>query len=567
MRKSLRISIILLIVMLCFVAVGAAGIDNTATQVTVEEINSFGDKSAAGGIQLSIPVGVLDGRLSWNTEVVIGQESLAKTEHHFYTSAQQDKWRLSEAEEALIRIDVYGSDNNDLYSFEKNKEGEKFFEGWTELSGIYESTDAWSYTHVGPYNRSYNQYVTVNEVYDFYPLYVEGTVSQKNIYREVALTSGVLGIATNAREYTNTYCFSDYGYWLNTTTSEDPVKNLCGGIRYRLWPEYPLAVNMWIFRDLETEEITAYSCSEVLGKDWVECFGSSAGTQMKAYSVSEATETDIYYALDLRLNRGGRPRAETFESGYGVWRIGYRVFEKRGEVKLELTETKPELICEIDPEEWLLDLVYSENQKEMYLFTARDGIAFLSVIDLQTKEVTQKLELFAFNPEVTPKIDDVIQGDDVIVVRMTEEIPVGLVRESKKEVMAVVAFDGDSMYETQFVIDKAEDLKDKAYQYLENTYWWEGFYKTTHWARDPVSMEIAYRDGKLAMVYSLTNSYGSKAGGWEQFGAGCFWLTVYDETGIVYSADYRMSQGMTEYEKENMCDIRDDVEIGISWGE
>ena len=240
-------------------------------------------------------------------------------------------------------------------------------------------------------------------------------------------------------------------------------------------------------------------------------------------------------------------------------------------MKMELTETAPELICEIDPKEWLLDMVCSENQEEMYLFTARDGIAFLYVIDLQAKKMTQKLELFAFDPEVTPKIDDVIQGDNVIVVRMTEEIPIGVVREAKIEVMAVVASEGEGRYETKFVIDKAEDLEDEAYQYLESTYWWEGIYKTTHWARDPVSMEVAYHDGKLAMVYSLTNSYGSKAGGWEQFGAGCFWLTVYDETGVVYAADYRMSQGMTEYrseyQEENICDIRDDIEIGISWGE
>jgi len=51
-------------------------------------------------------------------------------------------------------------------------------------------------------------------------------------------------------------------------------------------------------------------------------------------------------------------------------------------MKMELTETAPELICEIDPKEWLLDMVCSENQEEMYLFTARDGIAFLYVIDL-----------------------------------------------------------------------------------------------------------------------------------------------------------------------------------------
>ena len=141
---------------------------------------------------------------------------------------------------------------------------------------------------------------------------------------------------------------------------------------------------------------------------------------VETHSVSEMTDTDIYYAVDLRLKPSGRPREETFEAGYGVWRIGYRVVKEK-----------------------------------------------------------------------------------------------------------------------------------------------------TLWERDLISVAVAYQNGKLAMVYSLTNSYGNNAGGWESQRPCSFWVAVYDEDGLEYAADYRVSLGISEYElgaeRDNICEIRDDVEIGISF--
>ena len=562
MRRQLGILIILLAVSFGLVTAGVVKLEKTAKQVTVEEINRFGDKSAAEGLHLSLPVGVLDGRLSWNTEVVIGQEALAETVHQRNWSAKQDVWRLSEEEGASINIDIYGNESINESYFIKNNQGEGYFIEAAELSEIYEAVEEGSLPEETNYHKVFRKTVMINDVYEFYPLFVEGIVTERNLYREAVLNGDVPATMMNEREYTDTVCFSDYGYWPDTAISEGPVKNLCDGIKYRLWPEYPLPIEATVYKNLETDYIESFSCQPLLEETWVEEFGSSVGKKVLAYSVSEATETDIYYAVDLRLRGGGRPRAETFESGYGVWRIGCRVYDEQGSMVMEFTETVPELICEIDPEEMLLELVCSEDQKEMYLFTARDGVCFLSVIDLQAKIVAQKMEIFRGDPQGLLEIKSVIKGEKLLIVQITEEIPEEIIRESEVDVMVVVAADNDGMYEAKFAMDRAEEFETEAYRYLEDTYW-----SVTHWTREPVSVEAAFQDGKLAMVYSLTNSYGNDAGSKTQLGTGCFWLAVYDETGMIYAGDYRISLGMTEYEQEEICDIRDDVEIGISWGE
>lgn len=462
MRKSLRISIILLIVMLCLVAVGAASLGKTATQVTVEELNSFGDKSAAEGIQLSIPVGVLDGRLSWTTEYAVGSEIDTESAFRLYQQEQTDRWRLDDKDKPRIEIAIYG----------------------TSLQ----------------YDNSM----------EFYSLSVKGIVVQKHRLKNRQYNDGRF-----VPEYEEFTAFSNARHWVNAQPSGNPEENLCRGMAYKV----------------------------------------NTGSPVVAYSVSEATDRNLYYAVDLRLKEGGRPSAEIFEEGYGVRRIGYQVKEINGEVKLALTENMPELVCEIDPQEALLKITVSEDEKYLYVFTAKEQTCYLSVIDLEEKKPEQKLELITCDVEGIPEILRVFVGENVVAPMLAEGK------------MAVVASDENGEHELKFVVDKELDEKEIAVEYLRDRYG-----KTiTHWERAPVSVEMASKDGKLAIVYSLTNSYGTIGGGLDEFRTGYFWLGVYDETGIIYAGEYGMSQGIGEFisgrDSAEMCEIRDDVEIGISWGE
>ena len=468
MKKSFSVLIILLLVSLGLVVVGGASLAYSGSQVTVEELNSFGDKSAAEGIRLQIPVGCLDARLNWNTEYKVGDESAIASVINYYQKAQADKWRLREEDAARLDITTnYGS----------------FYQG-------------------GTLNYKY-----------YYTLSVSGTVILKNeptayLYRPTVWPS-------KGNEYIEIKCFDVYSVGTTEEASEYPEKNLCRGIGYR----------------------------------------ASEPNNVSAYSVSEATDTDLYYAVDLRLKDGGRPAADIFESGYGVWRIGYQVREEKETVSLEFTEKTQEFICEIDPEEMLLEIAVSEDENDLYVITARNGMCYLSVIDLEGTRPEQKLELMTYDEESTPKIYHVFLGENVVAPRLVGGK------------MAVVAANESGMYEFQFVMDKAKNDAEPTTAYLVENYG----KNITHWDRAPVSVEMACKDGKLAMVYSLTNSYGNFGGDRKNYRIGCFWLAIYDETGLVYAGEYGMSQGIGEVmsgrERTDMCEIQDNIEIGISWGE
>jgi len=570
MKKSFQLLIILLLVSLGLVVAGGASVAYSGSQVTVEELNSFGDKSAAEGIQLSIPVGCFEDRLTWLVEYAPEENSEAVSEVGFSSRANDDRWRLGGPEPVEIQISVTGNDGHNRYFFEKEEKDGDFLAEWDELKAVYDTLPVNELmAEPSNYFRRVCKLRCLNDYYDYYPLFVEGIITQRDDLFGVKIGKqpGLLGgmwIIGSMKEYESNTSFQDYGYWVEAEKSEDPVKNLCRGIKYRLWPEYPQKAYVGVSVDYKNQQIWQYVCEMVKDGAWESYNESPVDKPVETHSVSEMTDTDIYYAVDLRLKPSGRPRAETFEAGYGVWRIGYRVVKEKTEMKIRFTEAEPEMIHAINPEETLLEMVLSENREELYVFTAKDGLCYMTIVDLQEKQETQRLTLMSYDPELMPSMHDVILSENVVLpVLITQKWG----ETSNERKMAVVATGDNGEYRLQFVIDRAADINDPAYQYQRSTYWKEA----TLWERDLISVAVAYQNGKLAMVYSLTNSYGNNAGGWESQRPCSFWVAVYDEDGLEYAADYRVSLGISEYElgaeRDNICEIRDDVEIGISWGD
>jgi hypothetical protein len=72
----------------------------------------------------------------------------------------------------------------------------------------------------------------------------------------------------------------------------------------------------------------------------------------------------------------------------------------------------PELVCEINPQEALLKITVSEDEKYLYVFTAKEQTCYLSVIDLEEKKPEQKLELITCDVEGIPEILRVFVGEN-----------------------------------------------------------------------------------------------------------------------------------------------------------
>ena len=559
-KKKFTISI-LLVVSLALVIVGVSTLSKAGKPVIVQEISRFGDQSAAEGLKLSLPVEAVEGRMRWNTELVIGEMSEATSEADFTLRIKDNRWGLSKPQPVELKINITGNDGHDLYLFQEDTPDGDFFAEWNELKDVYDAVSEGGDNLSSSYYETNGQ-LCLNDYYDYYPLFVEGVVT----YTDELFGRNVLGIwvVGNFRENEEVTCFLDYGYWVEAEKSEDPIKNLCRGIKYRMWPEYPQNAYVKVKKDSKTQTIWRYVCEMVKNGAWESYNDPSVEKPVETYSVSEMTDTDIYYAVDLRLRPEGRPRAETFEAGYGVWRIGYQVEKEKTEMKIRFTDAEPEMIHTIEPEEMLLDIVLSENEENLYVFTANDGMCYMSVVDLKSDRETQKVNVATYSSELIPKIRKVFQSENVIAPVLVAE---KWDTENSEEKLAVVTIDEAGKYEPQYAIDKDIDLTTPAYQYQKDTYWKEA----TLWEREGVSAEMAFQNGKLAMVYSLTNSYGNDAASGESQTPGRFWLAVYDETGMIYASDFQLSQGDAKngdaLDRSDICEIRDDVEIGISWGE
>lgn len=76
---------------------------------------------------------------------------------------------------------------------------------------------------------------------------------------------------------------------------------------------------------------------------------------------------------------------------------------------------------------------------------------------------------------------------------------------------------------------------------------------------------VDYDGEKLAVIYPQPYYYSYETG--DEKGTCTFWLMVYDETGMLYLGEYAASQGIGEDYGNACCNIRDDVKIGVSWGE
>ena len=512
MKKSFQLLIILLLVSLGLVAIGNRVVMGSAEKVIVEERASFGDKEVAEGLRVNIPVSTIvgyrgdrRGHLLWDTEFVIGESPTVKTEAELSIDAEYGHNLYQYRDSG-----VYISTDVEQSYYVPNVG----MEAWENLDEVY--TDIAVQTTPEGF---WQKIVCMNDYYEKYPLSVE--------------------VYIDDRKYG-----SEFGYWADLESTGEGIKNIGRNIEMKLLPEYLYSVQMSVSKDTEGN-VTGYGCTTTR---------ASAGI----FSVSDVTDTDIYYGADVRALNGGRPQA-VIGDGYGIWRIGYELIETEVDEQINrefrFTEIEPKLIWPMEPEEILLDVRVSEDQQELLLFTGENGMCVLTVIDVETVQELQRLDLMPYDtsPEYTPGMRRVLQTENVIVPFLTEGD------------LAVISKSAAGEYALEFIIDKEADCREEAVNYIE-----EKHGKTaTLWNRLPASIEIAWKDGKLAMVYALTNSYGSGKGCYYDVQPCAFWVAVYGQTGLLYGGEYYLSQGISEYRDVNhrISEIRDDAKMGVHWNE
>ena len=250
-------------------------------------------------------------------------------------------------------------------------------------------------------------------------------------------------------------------------------------------------------------------------------------------SFSAVTPDTLYYAVDTRVESedGSRIPVEGMEDWHGIYRMTYRVIKGDYNEYVEGDLEEIERVIPLDPEVIILEMQAGDDGDEVLLFTAENGMCVLNVIDMETMEVQQKLELMPYEGSSVSR--DVIEGENVLVWLLSDDT------------MAVITEQENGEYSLEFSTGLSIETisQDMAKVYLSTD-----------------RMGVDYDGEKLAIVYPLGYYYYNKVSN-----SCTSWLMVYDGDGLRYCGEYQASQGIGEYYSSRNCLIRDDVKMEAEW--
>ena len=163
MRKSLIITILLLIVCIWGVTSAHVAVNAKKDAVTLDETVLFGDKSEVENLIVNTNIHC-NNRLFWDTEYIVGELPQIRTDFHFYQSERHS--RSSEREYYGVQLDIH---TNFGISSSRGIELEDFrqIENFGGMEKILK--DVANRTLAGSTNT---ENVLLSDYYDFYPLLV-----------------------------------------------------------------------------------------------------------------------------------------------------------------------------------------------------------------------------------------------------------------------------------------------------------------------------------------------------------------------------------------------------------
>ncbi|MBQ8815363.1 MAG: hypothetical protein IJZ85_12810 [Lachnospiraceae bacterium] len=255
-------------------------------------------------------------------------------------------------------------------------------------------------------------------------------------------------------------------------------------------------------------------------------------------AVSAVTDRALYYAVEARVSTeaGEKIPAEGMEDWYGIYRMNYQIV-KNGDYDVVVPDLENiERVIPLDTEVRLLEMRSGKDENKMLLFTAEDGMTYLNVIDYATLETVQRLELFPADEDVVSR--EIIYKDGLLVWTASDYQ------------MAVLTEPDRGVYELEFTGSLwTEEMKAEI--------------GTLHMSIG--DMAVDYDGEKLAIVYPQPYYYRYERQSAK--GTCLFWVMIYDESGMLYCGEYAASQGVGEDFGSAYCNIRDDMKMGVSWGE
>ncbi len=478
MRKAAILLALLLALSVGGACFAASGVYAARDQVVLTETAVYGDRAAAQGLSVQRRTGY-DGHLFWDTAYDLDTDPRTQTVYSFSASKVREE-RPHTYSAVDLQVDPEAGWE---FDFDSPEPPAGFGRAYWEL-----------YQAVAP-GEEKSAVVDLKDYIDYYPLYVE-------------------------LDFPGTQCST---LWWEEADEPEPD---AGTQRYairKIQEFFRIPVLQGDRRSISVGRHENGNASHMGSSTEGDFF--SMGT----YSV--LTGDACYFTFDAHSGSGRVVDTGEIPGGYGIYRLPYahERHDASGQKICGVDADGLEMVYPLDPDIALKSLHVDPAQTRLLLYAVEEGKTVLTVIDLETMDTLQKLELA--DGDVGGTLYD--EGDFLVAVLTGTE----------KQLAVISA--GEDSYTLEFVCDISPN---------EELDLWFG--------------ESAWEfDGeRLAFAIPLEDAQGN----WRwRYGPCGFCLGVYEQSGLVYCGEYRSSLDTGAEMNTNYytyyCHSRDPDPLAISW--
>ena len=451
MRKAGAITVLLLLFAVCGACVAASSMYEAHDQVTLTETLTWGDRRAAEDLQLYLHTSFNE-RLRWETTAPLGRIAETATKYHFSATRV--------IEERFPQYDGIGLDSIVDTAFMDVEDMED-----TEAEGI------------------------VRAYHELYAIVSPGEEKEKEIF---------------LKDYLEFYPISVTANMPGTDFSIESS---------RLWDgqmepgtESYVAARIGEFFKIPVLPDERWSIS--LGKNdsgLIQSMGSGSTITDNYYmwTYSVVAEDACYFTIENRSQEGRLMDMSHIPGGYGIYRLPYEEprHDATGQRVCSADVDALSMVYPLDPEMDVMYLHLSQDGKKLLLHAVEGGIYTLTVIDIASMEMLQKIHVMEYGDNSSQLYDE----GEFIVTMVYGDAPL---------TAAIIEQDENGLYSLAYTVAiSGEDQPSFNFS----------------------DLALAFDGERLAMA-------GFQDRVEEQYRESCNpFVTVYDKSGMLYYGEYRNS--------------------------
>ncbi len=450
MKKALALFLVIIIMGIGCLSYASISELSIKDKVEFKETVVYGDKSFIEGVTVNVNTH-LNNQLFWNTTYVAGDKPKVDTEYNYSTIP--------------------------LSTEEKNQ-------GYFDMNISY--GDITVDPAVAPFQAIYNEFEKEIE---------PGTQETKKFLISDYIEYYPISAYLNPPEDTG-FLSSDMIVTTNNgvETVLRPLKGLQDYFKIPVLPDSKLEITL----EKDTSGFISHIGTAIPPSDNKSDFYSM-------WTNSVYTHSAAYFTISTETEMGKRIDTSHIPGGYGIYRLPYHIDENNTTV---VDDDKIEMVYPLNPDGYVYHILTDQEDENLLLFTVEYGASYLSVIDIETMVLKQKIQL-AYDKNdsgiSSPKV-----YDDYIVLTLYENY---------LEKICVITRNEDGVYTQEFSTPLIpEEIKDSY------TFFWRNYTDYYAW------------NGKELIMCTILNDANSSI-----IETPGFSLAVYDASGIKYLGTYYSS--------------------------